>query len=331
VFAEQLEKIHCTIPRANRTRWNSQFQTVKKVINIPSSTLNSILSDMKKTDLILNTRDRKILEDFVSLFELFNEATVLIQGESYATVSFVAPTILGILFDLERELKSSTLTLVSLCESLISSIKARFSGLLRHFEIDDVPFDSYCMSERFSDPIFLISPLFDARFKLLWLDNFHTVVKMRVMEKIRNMFVRFFCKLSFYTLHNVAADISNAAKQGDIDVMTKNTDPSIKRKCLFPYLNETKKVPSDDKSRILIELDGFLCEDSCEENLLFEKKHLYPCLYQLGLKYLSVPATSAAIERVFSQSGFIMRPHRASLAAKNVCLLTFLKCNKILL
>ncbi|CAF1635794.1 unnamed protein product [Adineta steineri] len=330
IFSEKLEKANYSIPKANRTRWNSQFHTVKRVINIPSSTLNTILNDMKKNDLILTTKDRKILEDFTSLFELFNEATVLTQGETYATVSFVAPTVLGILFDLERELASSTLTLVSLCKALIASIKARFSGLLRHFEIE-VPSDSYCMSERFSDPIFLISPLFDARFKLLWLESFHTIVKLRVIEKIRNMFVRFFCKLTFYTAQNVQADVSNAGEQGGTDIITKNNDSSTKRKCLFPYLHETKKVSSDDKSRLLMELDSFLCEESCEENLLFDKKHLYPCLYQLALKYLSVPATSASIERIFSQSGFIMRPHRASLTAKNVCLLTFLKCNKMLM
>lgn len=330
IFAEQLEKAHYTIPRANRTRWNSQFQTVKKVVSIPSSILNSILTDMKKNDLILNSRDRKILEEFVSLFELFNEATVLTQGESYATISFVAPTILRILFDLERELSSSTLILVSVCETLISSIKARFSGLLRHFEID-VPFNSYTMSERFSDVIFLISPLFDARFKLLWLDNLHTVVKLRVLEKIRNAFVHFFSKMTFHMSQNMGADVSNAVEQSGTDITTKNTDSFIKRKCLFPYLNETKKVSFDDKAKILTELDAFLCEESNERNLLFVKKHMYPCLYQLGLKYLSVPATSAPIERVFSQSGFLMRPHRASLTTKNVCLLSFLKCNKVLL
>ena len=52
---------------------------------------------------------------------------------------------------------------------------------------------------------------------------------------------------------------------------------------------------------------------------------------KIGLKYLSVPATTAPIERIFSQSGFIMRPHRASLTDKNVCLLSFLKCKKVLL
>ena len=83
--------------------------------------------------------------------------------------------------------------------------------------------------------------------------------------------------------------------------------------------------------KILIELDSYLSEESYEPNLLFRKKHVYPCLYQLGLKYLSVPATPVPIERVFSQSGFLMRPRRASLTAKNVCLLTFLKLNNFLL
>lgn len=86
IFAERLEKPHFNIRKANRTRWNSQFQTVKHAIAIPSSTLNSILTDLKKNDLILTTRDRKILEEFVSLFELFHEATVLTQDESYATI-----------------------------------------------------------------------------------------------------------------------------------------------------------------------------------------------------------------------------------------------------
>ncbi|CAF4663205.1 unnamed protein product [Rotaria socialis] len=244
VFSERLEEFNYTIRRANRTRWNSQFQT---------------------NDLILNSKDRKVLAEFVFLFELFNEATVLTQGESYATICLVAPTVLGILFDLERELGSSTLTLVSLCEALIASIKARFSGLLRYFEID-----------------------------------------------------------------KVGADVLNTTEH-NIDVMTKNTDSLTKQKCLFPYLKENKKVSNEDKSRFLIELDAYLCEESREQNLLFIKKHLYPRLYQLSLKYLSVPATSAPIERVFLQSGFLMRPHRASLTANDDCLLTFLKCNKFLL
>ena len=123
------------------------------------------------------------------------------------------------------------------------------------------------------------------------------------------------------------ADVPSTTEHS-IAIIIKNTDFLTKRKCLFPYLNENKKVANEDKSKILIELDTYLCEEGREPNLLFTEKHLYPCLYKLPLKYLSIPATSAPIERVFSQCGFIMRPHRASLTAKNVCLLTFLKCSK---
>ncbi|CAF3388060.1 unnamed protein product [Rotaria socialis] len=125
------------------------------------------LSSLKKVADLAKLPHTK---DCVSLFDLFNEATILTQGECYATISLVAPTILGILIDLEHERAASNLSLVSLCEALLSSIKARFSGLLHHFETD-VPFASYSMSERFSDPIFLVTPVLDARFKFLWLDN----------------------------------------------------------------------------------------------------------------------------------------------------------------
>ncbi|CAF3302422.1 unnamed protein product [Rotaria socialis] len=151
------------------------------------------------------------------------------------------------------------------------------------------------MSERFSDVIFLISPLFDARFKLLWLDSLHTLVKLRIVEKIRDAYVRYYSKLNFSVLQNAGADVLNTIEH-NIDVMAKNTDSLTKRKCLFPYLKKNKKIPNEYKSRILIELDAYLCEESREQNLLFIEKHLYPCLYQLSLKYLSVPSTSAPIE-----------------------------------
>ena len=328
IFADRMHSASFNVPKANRTRWNSQFQMVKAVLAIPTSKLNSILMDMKKNNLVLNTKDRKILEEFVALFELFNEATVLTQGDSYATITLVAPSILGILYDLERELSSQTLNLSSLCKTLISSIKSRFSGLLRHFDIE-VPEAGYSMSERFADLIFIISPIFDARFKLLWLNNLKIDVKTRVTEKIRNACANLFGKLKLQVPNDSSYNQSNRT----VDVsLTSTLNSTSKRKCLFPYLNQTsKKNVTDRNATILDEINMFLNEESLDKNLIFKKKYTYPCLYELALKYLSVPATTASIERIFSQSGFIMRPHRAKLTTKNVCLLTFLKCNHALL
>lgn len=266
----------------------------------------------------------------MSLFELFN--ALITQRESVVTMSLVAPTMLGIFYDLERELYSSSVLLTSLCATLISSMKVRFSGLLRHFNFD-VFFGYYSMSERFCDPVFLIAPLFDTRFKLLWLENLHSSVKTLAIEKVRISFVQFFSKLNFASLRREVAEISKINEHCHQDISMDRKNASTKRKCLFLYFNEVKKVTptSSDKSKILTELDAYLCEENSKKNLIFEKKALYPCLYQLGLKYLSIPATSAPIERIFSQSGFVMWSHRAPLTAKNVCLLIFLKCNKSLL
>ena len=183
------------------------------------------------------------------------------------------------------------------------------------------------MSERFSDPIFLIAPLFDTCFKLLWLENLHSSVRTRVVEKIRSLFVHFFSKLNLSSLQNEGAEVSKINEPSRHDISTNSKNTSVKRKCLFPYFNEVKKILHTDKSRILTELDAYLYEENCKENLLFEKKNLYPCLYQLSLKYLSVPTTSSPIERIFSHSEFVMHPYRASLTAKK-CLFAFLKCNK---
>jgi hypothetical protein len=56
-------------------------------------------------------------------------------------------------------------------------------------------------------------------------------------------------------------------------------------------------------------------EDIENDNMLvFRKSSIYKTLSQLATKVLCVPATSAPVERVFSQSGFLMRQHRASMS-----------------
>jgi len=53
----------------------------------------------------------------------------------------------------------------------------------------------------------------------------------------------------------------------------------------------------------------------------------YKCLRPLFSNFFSVPATSAPVERVFSQSGLIMKPHRAKMGDNLLESLVYLKCN----
>ena len=72
-------------------------------------------------------------------------------------------------------------------------------------------------------------------------------------------------------------------------------------------------------------------EHSDDSQLVFSKKHSYPYLHQLATRVLCIPATSALVERVFSSSGLLMRPHRSRLSKKMLSMLTLLKCNRHLL
>lgn len=56
----------------------------------------------------------------------------------------------------------------------------------------------------------------------------------------------------------------------------------------------------------------------------------YVSLRPLFSRVFCVPATSAPVERVFSQSGLIMRPNRAKMADTMLESLVFLKCNATL-
>ncbi|CAF4211288.1 unnamed protein product, partial [Rotaria sordida] len=58
---------------------------------------------------------------------------------------------------------------------------------------------------------------------------------------------------------------------------------------------------------------------------IFIKKNHFPYLHRLALKVLCVPATTAPVERVFSQSGLPMRPHRSRLSKDMLSKLTFVK------
>ena len=67
-----------------------------------------------------------------------------------------------------------------------------------------------------------------------------------------------------------------------------------------------------------------------ESCLKFWKEHaiLYPELSILAFQVLCVPATSAPVERVFSQSGLLFWPHQARLSSDLLSMLVYLKCNK---
>jgi hypothetical protein len=69
--------------------------------------------------------------------------------------------------------------------------------------------------------------------------------------------------------------------------------------------------------------------DYLEDSLAFwlRNKGILDKLFVPALAALSIPASSAPVERIFSFSGIFMRPHRSRLSDKNLSALTYLRCN----
>lgn len=51
----------------------------------------------------------------------------------------------------------------------------------------------------------------------------------------------------------------------------------------------------------------------------------------MARRHLCVPGTSAPVERLFSYSGYIMRPHRAKLTSEHLKQATLMRCNASLI
>lgn len=79
-MAERLDRDGFHIPMAVVTRWNSQYYTAAKTIEIPSDKLNEYLRELKKDSLVLSQRDIAILNEFISVFALFAEVCTRADG-----------------------------------------------------------------------------------------------------------------------------------------------------------------------------------------------------------------------------------------------------------
>ncbi|CAF3342402.1 unnamed protein product [Rotaria socialis] len=294
--AERLENIQVCVPNANKTRWNSQYDMVVTVIGIQPSALNDILIQTQHRELCLKSLDYQMLNEFVSLLTLFAEATTTTQAQKTPSVSIVAPSILAIYQDLLLE-RANVKHASSLCECLLESLLSRFGGMLEQMLlVIDISEKKKKKNfyDLFKDPVFLVAPFLDGRFRLNWISK-----QCILIEQVN---------APLGTTENDNSILSPTAQTQPLSASAATSPITPKRKYLFANIvKETKNL---------------------NDMVLLKPSNIYPTLSKLAMKFLSIPATSAPVERVFSQSGFLFRQHRASMTRTTLQQLTMLKCNR---
>ena len=123
------------------------------------------------------------------------------------------------------------------------------------------------------------------------------------------------------------ADDTSSAQTAEESVEAA-APPAKKPKLLASY---TARQPAQSATgSSLQQLNKYLEMEDEDDCLGFwhAKQSVLNKLVVPALRALGVPASSSPVERVFSQGGIILRPHRARMSDNLLSKLIFLKCNK---
>lgn len=92
-----------SLPAANATRWSSTFRQLSAVAQLSSSDLGDLLRDSGHKNLVFTLTELSSLKEIVEILEPFAEVTELLQGEKYATIGCVVPSVMALKHFLENK------------------------------------------------------------------------------------------------------------------------------------------------------------------------------------------------------------------------------------
>ena len=280
------------------TRWNSALISIRSFLEVSQDKLRQL------DTVTLTSYERRVLRELVDILTPFQEATDFTQGQKVVTSSFVLPCIQG----LRKALKSFSATYKSgLVPTLASSLETRM-----------------CKYEE--NTVFVFAAILDPRFKLKWCDPIE-------VDSIKLTFI-----LAAKRIHNDSA--SQSEPQPAAQPEDQSQPPPAKKRKESELLNyifsETEIEPTSSSSTATSDIDSEIekylsSQISRKEDdpLKFWKENelLYPTLSKMAQCYLSIPATSAPVERLFSSAGKIFRPERCRLSDNTFHKLINIKCN----
>lgn len=219
----------------------------------------------------------------------FGDATIMVQKEENVSGSLALPVTLG----LERKLSDISTTYSNKMVSMSSMSKQL----------------AQCKSE----DVYQITATPDPRFKLRWSDT---------PVEIENKLIAYARKQNIDFDQIVEHDCSPPTKR-----------PKCDKSGLFSFM-----VPTKEKKRYIsgdfvkMEVSQYLLEPCFDgiDPLKYWKENTdkYPTLAKLARTYLTVPATSAPVERLFSIARKAFRPDRCRLGDSTFQMLMMIKCNE---
>lgn len=313
-IAELLEEIGKTINRSNLTRWNSEYMLIKSILALGKAAVDEITDIIDDDELKFNHSDFTVLQEAIDILEPFAEITLRIQSQSIVTASLVVPSVAHILDHL-RTVKSHVSFSKAMCVELEQSIHRRFTGIVKRLYQQTVN-----VEDPFSDPIYFMCAVLDPQFKFYWIAqmNYKPLVESQVKQLLIQMILNE-CEQG----QTAALSLSHASN----DASESLTTPAMKKCRLFQY-DDVSLVPPDGSMSPLQEINAYINDPIRYGFSNYWKNSRLSSLQTVVRRIFSVQASSAPVERVFSQAGMIMSARRTSMLEEVFRNLVFLRINQ---
>ena len=286
------------------TRWGSMESMISRFLEQEEAVRAVLSSDRKTTHLIPSWQDTEVLESISKALSPVAELTDLLSGEEHITISSIVPVLHNLRSRILAEKDDDTSLTKDIKRAIIVDLEVRYADVGMRKLLD-------------------VATFLDPRFKMEYAEN-QDHLKAAIEEQAWE-----FSNAGMECI--MEQDVSPCSSKE----VTSDDQPPSKKKKLVHLLQKThEEIEMSPKDRLSKEIIAYLSSpklkiDSDISPLGWWSQHAeqFPVLAQLANKWLCICATSCSSERLFSTSGHIVTPARASLNPEKVNMLVFLAKN----
>ncbi|XP_077370240.1 E3 SUMO-protein ligase ZBED1-like isoform X2 [Festucalex cinctus] len=315
---QQMAKPEHNLIQDVAVRWNSSYYMVERLLEqrwlVVATLSDPEVTPCGKHDLYLKKDQWVLLRELKKVLQPYEQATVVLSGQSYFTASVLPPLLKGLLKSTQdRSFESAAVNLFQ--DHAEDEILSKWHPEVFQEDGKNVP---------------LLAAALDPRF-----------IKLKFLSQVDALKLQ--AKLQSVALHMKREQRAlQQAVVGQEEGEASVTPPPKGRSVLDTLLGldseeEDRKEPPDHqddddaltvkKEALMYFFENPIPKDSDPLQWWRFNEARFPTLAALAKSYLAVPATSMPSERLFSVAGDIVNQKRASLAAEHVEMLTFLHYN----
>ena len=281
------------------TRWNSSYYMLERLVEQKKAITASNAECQPPTEL--RSHQWVLAEKVVKLLKVFEEATREISGE-YSSASVIIPIINSLKRTISQD--DDDHGIMSMKRGMLKSISDRCNNI----ELQ---------------PLCVLATVLDPRFKLKGFSNASNAANAR-MILIKE------CEEYLLKLSSASPDDQPQPKRSKQD--KPSTLWSLFDEMMAESEGNSERHDYGNSTEIMVEMylkEPLLSHLEHIHPMTYwkEKQPLWPCLADLACKYLSIPPSSAASERLFSSAGDIVSPERNRILPEKAEMLLFLKKN----